>query len=224
MTPLIKKLLIGFGIILVIIIGYMYFSGSSAPSSAAPAPLTSGLVPTGTMPGVLPTGPTVLLGGAVNNQISQDTSFLGTLASLTRIKIDPSLFSSSSFNALNDNTVQIVSDGISGRPNPFAPFDQISANPLVPPVITSPATGITSKEAFLNGSIAGAGAVTSIYFEYGTTNTLGKTTASVTQSLIGTFSKQLTGLTPKTTYYYRAAAKTSAGTLYGETLSFITSS
>lgn len=62
--------------------------------------------------------------GQSSEEIKNNTSFLTTLLSLNKITIDPTLFSTTAFKSLKDNTVEIVSDGVVGRPNPFIPFDQ----------------------------------------------------------------------------------------------------
>ena len=60
-------------------------------------------------------------------------------------------------------------------------------------------------------------------FEYGLTNSLGSTISGVPATLTsaGTFSVVLTGLTPNTTYYFRADA-TGNGTDYGAIQTFTT--
>ena len=72
------------------------------------------------------------------DQISKDTSFLVTLLGLTKITIDPMIFSSNLFINLRDNTVEIISEKNPGRPNPFTPFEEnkkiTSSNISVPDV------------------------------------------------------------------------------------------
>lgn len=53
---------------------------------------------------------------------NSDTSFLATLEYIKSMQIDASLFLSSSFKALEDNTVIIESNRFSGRTNPFSPI------------------------------------------------------------------------------------------------------
>ena len=160
---------------------------------------------------------------ATNDKINVDTSFLSTLVSLTKIKIDTSIFTDKSFQALNDNTVNLETIA-PGRENPFSPIQtvvQVDVAPLSP-VVTNEATQVTNKTAVLNGTINNLSGITSVYFEYGITEDLGKVTPAVKQSLVGTFITNVTGLTPATSYFYRAVAKVGTGPVYGEILAFNT--
>lgn len=59
------------------------------------------------------------------------------------------------------------------------------------------------------------------WFEWGGSQSLGNSTQKLSQgSVASNFSGTLTGLVQNTTYYYRAAARNSSGTVYGNTLSF----
>ena len=94
-----------------------------------------------------------------------------------------------------------------------------------PPVaITNPATLIASFAANLNGSVNPHGLTTSVYFQYGTTNSYGLTTAP--QSRIGNtslnISAHISGLTASTTYHFRIVTTNSAGTRYGSDRTFTT--
>jgi hypothetical protein len=97
--------------------------------------------------------------------------------------------------------------------------------PPGPPVaITNPATLIASFAANLNGSVNPHGLTTSVYFQYGTTNSYGLTTAP--QSHIGNtslnISAHISGLTASTTYHFRIVTTNSAGTRYGSDRTFTT--
>jgi hypothetical protein len=164
-----------------------------------------------------------LLGSVTDNQIQEDTAFLATLISLTKIKIDTSLFGNSSFNSLNDNTV-LLEPSVTGRANPFAPISGNAPQAAqVSLVTTNIPTGVTDKTAVLNGAVGSdVDGVTSTYFEYGPTPTFGKSTIPAKQSLIGTFVTSVSGLSSKTTYFFHAVAKVGATLHYGETLSFTT--
>ena len=87
-----------------------------------------------------------------------------------------------------------------------------------PPVaITDPATLMASFSAKLNGSVNPHGLTTSVYFQYGTTNSYGFTTApqSHTGNTSLNVSATISGLTASTTYHFRIVATNSAGTRYG---------
>ena len=56
-----------------------------------------------------------------------------------------------------------------------------------PAVITNPATLIASFSATLNGMVDPHGLVTTVYFQYGTTNTYGQTTPNQTRETGNTF-------------------------------------
>lgn len=61
------------------------------------------------------------------------------------------------------------------------------------------------------------------WFEWGGSQSLGNSTQKLSHgSVASSFSASLTGLVANTTYYYRAAARNSQGTVYGNTLSFTT--
>ncbi|WP_292489682.1 GH25 family lysozyme [Methanoculleus sp. 10] len=98
--------------------------------------------------------------------------------------------------------------------------------PAEPSVSTSPATSVDSSSAILNGYLSSMGGASSctVYFEYGTTKLYGSTTGTQTKSSTGTFSQAFTGLSPGTTYHYRAVASNSAGTVCGADTMFMTSS
>ena len=87
-----------------------------------------------------------------------------------------------------------------------------------PPVaITNPASLIASFSAKLNGSVNPHGLTTSVYFQYGTTNSYGLTTApqSHTGNTSLNVSANISGLTASTTYHFRIVTTNSAGTRYG---------
>ncbi len=92
-------------------------------------------------------------------------------------------------------------------------------------VATTIANYIGQTSARLNGLMAGGngGAVTS-YFEWGTTQALGNTTN--TQNLGNptslSFNDGISGLSPNTTYYFRAVATNNGQTLRGDIVSFRT--
>jgi gliding motility-associated-like protein len=94
-----------------------------------------------------------------------------------------------------------------------------------PTVTTTAATGITFTSATSGGNVTSdglaAGGVTARGLAWGTSpGPLAPGTAG--GSGVGAFTTNLSGLTPGTTYYYRAYATNSIGTSYGAELSFTT--
>ena len=95
--------------------------------------------------------------------------------------------------------------------------------PNMPSVTTGTASSVTDRVATLSGNVTSDGGttVTARGFLYGTNSSnLSQTVQS--GSGTGSFTKTLTGLTSGTTYYYKAYATNSAGTAYGEVMSFTT--
>jgi len=97
---------------------------------------------------------------------------------------------------------------------------------LPPTVTTSSASNVTSTSATLNGTVNANGLSTTAWFNYGLTSGT-YTGTSTTQLVSGTsataVSATVSNLTASTTYYYRIAAQSSAGTSYGSEASFTTS-
>lgn len=158
------------------------------------------------------------------DKINSDISFLTTLVSLKNIRIDTSIFSNSSFNRLKDNTIEIEKVE-SGRTNPFAPIStNVQGAGSAVSVITNQATQVATKTAVLNGTVNNNpdSSLTNAYFEYGLTANLGTVTEMTQQSLIGTFSKTISNLTPKTTYFFKACLKINNTPVCGEIISLIT--
>ena len=213
-----NKFLIASLIIASILGVYSYFySGSNSEAATVDgedSPITSSLNTTTTS-----TNTTV----ATSNQVAEDTAFLMKLVSLTKIKVDKSLFSNKAFQLLVDNNIKLEAVPY-GRTNPFSPTDGSMVNTnskVVFSLKTNPATLITSKSVILNGSLEGATS-DNIYFEYGLTDTLGKVTPKVIPSLVGNFASNLIGLTSKTTYFFRAVANINGALTFGDITSFTT--
>jgi hypothetical protein len=96
--------------------------------------------------------------------------------------------------------------------------------PVPPTVVTNAATSLTGTSATLNGTLEQLGSSTTVdmSFEYGTApGTYAAATTPLAQTATGAFSADIGGLTPGTTYYFRAKA---AGEVvaYGAELSFTT--
>ncbi len=160
-----------------------------------------------------------------SNEIYSEISFISTLSSIKSLKVDSSLFSNILFSRLKDNSVKIE-PVVPGRPNPFAPISgkQGQSASLSRVTTTSP-TQITNNSAVLNGqvNVGENDDISDIYFEYGPTEGLGKTTTSINQtSLVGTFVKGVTGLYPRTAYFFKACARINRVVSCGDIVSFTT--
>jgi hypothetical protein len=204
--------LLAFGLTLLLGSGYLYFQHAYFSEAATPISPNSGLSTTATQ----------TTSSAPSSSITGDIAFLNTLISLTTIKIDPSLLTNPAFTALHDNNVAIE-PVTPGRTNPFAPISAGSSNQTTTaPVVTGDATQMTTTSVVLNGSVSSTIAPSALYFEYGPTQALGKTTATTVQSLVNTFIIKVSGLTSGTTYYYRADAKINGTVVSGDIVSFTT--
>jgi uncharacterized repeat protein (TIGR01451 family) len=109
-----------------------------------------------------------------------------------------------------------------------------------PEVTTITATSVAQTSARLNGYLVTTGNVpcpiyttsysscnsvriqTQVWFEWGTTQSLGYTTNKQSLSESHVFNDYATGLSPNTTYYFRAMAQNSYGTAQGNIMSFTT--
>lgn len=96
----------------------------------------------------------------------------------------------------------------------------------LPNVQTNSITNVTATGATLSGIVIsdGGAAVTERGFVIGTSlnPAIGTGTQMTSGSGIGNLSEVISGLTPNTTYYVRVYAVNSAGTVYGENMSFTT--
>jgi len=98
----------------------------------------------------------------------------------------------------------------------------VSTLPTVPAVSQAAASNITPTSATLSGLVNPSGAVTSAWFEYGTTTAYGSSTAPVTLSATTTLSANLTALNSGVTYHFRLVARNAGGTTLGSNTSFTT--
>ena len=91
---------------------------------------------------------------------------------------------------------------------------------------TSTASNVGNSSATFNGVLTsmGTSSLVTTWFEYGTDATFGNSTAQQTLDAPGNFSFSITGLRPATTYYYRAAAFSNNGNVYGSYSTFQTTS
>lgn len=101
------KLIISVFAVLIFLLVVFYLIGNKKE------PKNTNLVSTNTDGNSLP---------SLNTMTNDDTVFLSTLDYLKSIQIDASIFISSSFKSLEDNTVIIDSNRVVGRSNPFSPI------------------------------------------------------------------------------------------------------
>src|SRR3989344_2339198 len=92
-----------------------------------------------------------------------------------------------------------------------------------PYVSTNSASSVYQNSAVLSGYVTSSGTNINAWFEWGTSYSLGNTTSVLNYGTGATsFSNSLYNLNANTTYYYRAVAQSSYGTVYGSILSFTT--
>ncbi len=208
----ILKIALGVAVIILLGVGYKYvFPSKENTTNKSP------LVSSAQSPSTNSTS-----SASASKTVSKDTQFLSTLLGLSKINIDKTIFENKSFSLLEDNNVKVISDGVVGRDNPFAPFES-SANVLVPAVSTLEASQITSNSAVLSGALGTGINSNDIFFKWGTSkDKVDRILLAESESFVGTFSKNLTGLSSKTNYYFRAVAKVGGREFTGEIISFTT--
>ncbi len=112
----------------------------------------------------------------------------------------------------------------------YGPDSTFTTIPLPDPTITtSPATNVLENSAGLNGIVNAMNLGTGIIgFEYGLTtaygNVIGGTPATITGNILTPYTRTLNGLSPSTTYHYRAFITINGQTHYGYDQSFTTRS
>lgn len=90
-------------------------------------------------------------------------------------------------------------------------------------VTTDPATGVGMVLANLNGTLDDDGGVAcDCGFQWGETVAYGNTTPTQSKVTGETFSQAISGLTPGTTYHFKAFSTNVSGTSYGDDRTFIT--
>jgi trimeric autotransporter adhesin len=95
-----------------------------------------------------------------------------------------------------------------------------------PTVVTTAATGVTSSDAQLNGTVNANDGSTTVTFEYGLNTSYGTIVAAVPGTVTGNtvtgVSSLITGLLPNNTYHYRIIGVNAGGTSYGLDMTFTT--
>ena len=119
-----------------------------------------------------------------------------------------------------------VDGGLSGAVN-GADMTFTTAGPgtMPPAVNTLGATLIATNSATVSGNLTslGTASAVNIFFEYGHTTAYGSVTTVQTMNTLGTFSFNVTGLTPGSTYHFRAKVDGGVnGTATGSDLTFTT--
>jgi hypothetical protein len=98
---------------------------------------------------------------------------------------------------------------------------------VAPTVVTAAATNVTDVAAILNGTVNPNALATTAYFEYGLTAAPYTQTAPVPDPGSGSsavpVAANINGLLPSTTYHFRLVAQNSAGMVFGDDMTFVTS-
>jgi len=105
-----------------------------------------------------------------------------------------------------------------------AMFEEWGEPPIASSTVTTDsASSVVKTTATLNGTLDDdGGEACDCGFEYGETTDYGTLTGTESKETDETFSQDITGLLPNTTYHYRAIATNSAGTSYGSDRTFTT--
>jgi phosphodiesterase/alkaline phosphatase D-like protein/uncharacterized protein YjiK len=97
---------------------------------------------------------------------------------------------------------------------------------IAPAATTTAASSVTSSKAILNGTVNAYGASTDVTFEYGFTTGYGHTLRADQSPVTGTSATAVSyvvrGLTPNSTYHYRAVGVNTQGTTHGGDMTFKT--
>lgn len=124
MSKTVKNIIMFVVIVAVIAVVYFIFFGKKSPATNAPTGGSSLQTSAGApVTGIVQTNPTTSVEAS---KIGQE--FINQLLNLQSIKLDDEVFSSLSFQSLEDFTIVLVQPGNEGRPNPFAPFGSDGSN------------------------------------------------------------------------------------------------
>jgi hypothetical protein len=150
--------------------------------------------------------------GWSGNKSTSGTFYTGALTNTITFYIN----CSNSTGSVNDSVTVNVDNNYN--------YNQQNNNQLY--VNTNSATNLTASSATLNGylNLNGNGSsFATTWFNYGTNTNFGYTTPQNSYNYgLSNYNATISGLTPNTTYYFRAVAQNSQGTVYGNTLSFTT--
>ena len=125
-----------------------------------------------------------------------------------------------------DNVITIKATDSLGNTGTATITITYAAGNIPPTVITGHATGITTDFATLTGTVNAEGLSTTAWFQYGTSSESYSHTSSIvnidSSSVDTPIDNHISGLLAGTTYYYRLAARNSAGAAYGDEMIFNT--
>jgi hypothetical protein len=148
-----KNLIIITVVAIVLVILYMVFFGkTSAPTSGSGNLQSSSSLKTTSGNPVQSIVNPQPLNEVEASQIGQE--FINQLVNLQAIKLDDSVFSSLSFESLEDFTIILVQPGNEGRANPFAPFG-IDGDPAATTTtagVTDTGINVTPASTLPNGA------------------------------------------------------------------------
>jgi Tol biopolymer transport system component len=131
----------------------------------------------------------------------------------------PSLSSNARFVAFRSSASNLVADDT----NPFA--DVFVRGPLFSPTASTGQATVNGLSATLSGFVNPTGAPATAWIEYGPTTAYGLSTPRIStgaQNAGALFFQTASGLSPATTYHYRAAIDDGAGAAYGGDAYFAT--
>jgi hypothetical protein len=163
---------------------------------------------------------------AVSFQYGLTTSYGSTKAGVPSPLTAPGAFSAGLTGLTSGKTYHFRAKAVSSLGTSYGADQTFTATSTSLVTVTDPATFVTTNSATLNGKVTSMGNNNSVTvsFQYGLTTSYGSTVAGVPSSLTapGTFTANITGLTPNKTYHYRTKAVGSS-TKYGNDQTFTTS-
>jgi RHS repeat-associated protein len=168
-------------------------------------------------------------GATVSFQYGTSTAYGSTIAGTPSTLSAAGTFTANLTGLTVGTTYHIRTEAVTATTTVYG-ADQsfVTTGGSTPPTVSSAAaTNISSTWATLNGNVSnmGSAASVSVSFDYGPTTSYGSNITAVPSPMTatGSFTINLTGLTPGTVYHYRAKA-TGNGTTNGGDQQFTTSS